>query len=540
MSSTVLSCNLGHDGAAVFLREGVLEFSIEREKNSFPRFSRISVDLIYEALELAQTMPDVFAIGGWHTGVRRGRSDGYHGIEDKVAMLTPMDFFGSRILLFQSTHERSHIFCSYGLSPFEQGEPCYVLVWEGEIGSFYEIDENLHVARIGAGLDVPGYKYSFAFELANPAVDFGSYRLDSAGKLMALASYSTHGTCTELEQKTISRIFEEATPPRTDKRIFSDTPYLNCGVTAPKFTELAGKFSDAIFDNYFRFAAKKLTKGYPLLVSGGCGLNCEWNSRWRDSALFRDVFVPPVTNDSGSAIGTAIEAQYKVTGAAKVKWSVYSGLDFVWDRQADDFAEIDFEVKMLAGLLAEGLVLAWVQGRFEIGPRALGNRSLLAAPFDMKMKDRLNWIKHREPYRPVAPVCLEEDAAELFGVSHRSPHMLYLFKTRVSELRAVTHVDGSSRVQTVSPEDNPKLYQLLTAFKCQTGFGVLCNTSLNYPGKGFINQSSDLFHFVRSRGIDGAVVNDRLYVPKTLATAITRTALGTEAQSFSISKKLAT
>ena len=143
--------------------------------------------------------------------------------------------------------------------------------------------------------------------------------------------------------------------------------------------------------------------------------------------------------------------------------------------------------------------------------RALGNRSLLAAPFHGDITKRLNAIKQREWYRPIAPVCLEEDSAFLFGLEHPSPYMLHFQQCAAPELRAVIHFDGSSRVQTVNIEQNPLLHRLLVLFRSRSGFGVLCNTSLNQRGRGFINRSSDLFAFAQRRAIDTVVVGDSLY-----------------------------
>ena len=138
-------------------------------------------------------------------------------------------------------------------------------------------------------------------------------------------------------------------------------------------------------------------------------------------------------------------------------------------------------------MLERGLILGWVNGRYEIGPRALGNRSILAAPFDDATRIRLNEIKQREQFRPIAPVCLEEDAAQWFGCTSASPHMLYTYRASTDALAAVTHVNGTARLQTVTATSNAPLHDLLVAFKQRTGYGVLCNTSLNFSGKGFIN-----------------------------------------------------
>jgi hydroxymethyl cephem carbamoyltransferase len=516
---TVLAFNPGHDGAVAALRNGTLAFSIEAEKNSFPRYMHAGPELFLEALIRVGERPDVIAVSGWDFDEIRGDNE-YFGTSERLTSLRQAGLFGTCCKIYRSTHERSHIFCSYGLSPFEQGKPCYALTWEGEIGTFYEIDESLRIKRLDQVLSAPGYKYAFMFDLADPTRVSGGWRHDAAGKLMALSAYSTHGQQTAEEKSIIRKVLNEIKPPVTPKQPFQESCYLNCGVTDPAFTEMAGKFSDEIFDLFYQYAKRNLTKGHPLLISGGCGLNCEWNSRWRNSEIFEDVFVPPVVNDSGSALGTAIEAQFHVSGHAKIEWDAYRGLDFDMDGRPDDFKKFVLDFDRLANLLKSEEIVAWVQGRYEIGPRALGNRSLLASPFREEMKARLNEIKGRESYRPIAPVCLADDAREHFGADHRpSPYMLYFYKTRTPDLRAVTHVDGSARIQTVALNENPPLHKLLTAFKEHTGFGVLCNTSLNYSGRGFINRSSDLFNYARLRDIGVVVINNELYLNTRLCTS---------------------
>ena len=116
---------------------------------------------------------------------------------------------------------------------------------------------------------------------------------------------------------------------------------------------------------------------------------------------------------------------------------------------------------MIADMLANNLIIGWVNGKYEIGPRALGNRSILAAPFQESTRVRLNEIKQREQFRPIAPVCLEEDAARWFGCDHASPFMLYTHPVRTDALAAVTHVNGTARIQTVSSVANRHLHELL-------------------------------------------------------------------------------
>jgi predicted NodU family carbamoyl transferase len=149
-------------------------------------------------------------------------------------------------------------------------------------------------------------------------------------------------------------------------------PHFNAGVADPEFRNFAGICSDAIFDRFYQFAKANLKKRKPLLIAGGYGLNCDWNSKWKETALFAEVFVPPVANDSGSAIGTAINAQFHFTGNPKIDWNVYSGRYFVtepFDSGPYDVYETNYE--LLADLLANNLILGLVSGKYEIGPRVL-------------------------------------------------------------------------------------------------------------------------------------------------------------------------
>lgn len=516
----ILSFKPGHDGSVALIEDGQLAFLLESEKDSFPRYGHVTPSTLLEASASIGGPPDVVCISGWVKGFHsadRPVGAGYFGWDEASCLVGEDRFFGHPVRTFSSTHERSHLLSAYGMSPIPQGEPCYALIWEGNIGSFYEITPEVKIRRITAVMEDPGNKYQHIFALADSTTspEYGGFRFSNAGKLMALTGFARPGVASQAELELIEFILDQPaillTAPK-DKLLWS--PFYDIGVESQEFKDLAAKHSQAIFDRFYAAAVRELTEGYPLLIAGGCGLNCDWNSQWRACGLFESVFVPPCANDTGSAVGTAIDAQRYFTGDAKVSWSVYSGSSFVGDCDpAGTFESAELDLAHAARLLADGRILAWVQGRCEIGPRALGHRSLLAAPFDPAMHDRLNEIKTREPYRPIAPVCLEEDVGEHFEWNGPSPYMLYFQKVRNARLRAVTHVDGSARVQTVSKANNPRLHSLLCEFKNITGVGVLCNTSLNFSGRGFINRTSDLIEYVRDWRLDGFVLDDRLYVP---------------------------
>lgn len=520
----ILAYNPGHDGAVVQLRDGRLVVSMEAEKNSNYRYSPVSGPDMLTAMGELDSGPDVIAVGGWwprdhHESLHGSRARaGYRGVSETEIIEGRVKFLSRDISYVSSSHERSHLMCAYGLSKLPQGERCYALVWEGEIGAFYHIDGALKITLIGNVLSQPGNRYGLVYGLADPTFpkDGTHARLSDAGKLMALASFATRRTPSNDEKELLEFILEEPFRDLSAYEKVKTVPHLDAGVENPEFRNFAGICSDAIFDVFHRFAKENLEPGLPLLISGGCGLNCDWNSQWVATGLFSEVFVPPVANDSGSALGTAIDAQFRLTGRAKVEWDVYSGLAFrdeaILLEGRYDVAEASYE--QVADWLASGLILGWVNGRSEIGPRALGNRSILAAPFHNETRMRLNEIKRREQFRPIAPVCLREDAETWFGCRNDSPYMLFTYRATTEALAAVTHVNGTARLQTVTDQTNAPLYALLTAFKARTGYGVLCNTSLNFNGRGFINNLRDLDIYAVSHGLDGFVVNGRAHILK--------------------------
>jgi predicted NodU family carbamoyl transferase len=519
----ILAYNPGHDGAIAYLKDAHLLFSIESEKSSNYRYSPMSSADVFNVLGELDEIPDVICTGGWwpreEPALGLNAHVGYRGVMKRDVIVENRRLLGRPVHYFSSSHERSHLLCAFGMSALPKGTPCYALMWEGEIGAFYEIDSELNILLLDDVLNEPGNRYTSIYGLADPTFPKNApfSRFSDAGKLMALASFSNRSKPSAEEKKLMDFLLGA---PHVQLSLYEDlahSPYYNVGVDDPEFRNFAGILSDKIFDIFYQFAKENLKKRMPLIIAGGCGLNCDWNTKWKESGLFPEVFVPPVANDSGSAIGTAIDAQFHYAGNPKIDWNVYSGLCFDMTGSFEiaryDFYETDDEI--IADMLASDLILAWASGKYEIGPRALGNRSIFAAPFLESTRTRLNEIKQREQFRPIAPVCLEEDAARWFGCDHASPYMLYTHRARTDALAAVTHVNKTARLQTVSFETNRSLYNLLVAFKARTGYGVLCNTSLNFNGRGFINKIDDLSSYVIMHNLDGFVVEGRSYILKS-------------------------
>jgi len=521
----ILSYNPGHDGAIAFLQDYRLMFSIESEKDSNYRYSAVSITDVLDAVGQLGDIPDVICMGGWwlrdhHEYIYGSHTNGgYRGLSNTDAIIDKGRLLRGKVDYFSSSHERSHILCAFGMSALPKGTSCYALVWEGEMGAFYEIDPELNITLVADVLNQPGNRYGLLYGLADPAFskDGPFPRASDAGKLMALASFSERSIPSAEEKKLLGFLLDGPYQKLSDYHGLMLAPHLDVGLHDPEFRNFAGIYSDTIFDVFYQFARANLRKGQPLVIAGGCGLNCDWNTKWKETGHFSEVFVPPVANDSGSAIGTAIDAQFRYTGNPKIDWDVYSGLSFRADAPLilDRYDIYKRDHAKVADMLAHDLILGWVNGEYEIGPRALGNRSILAAPFRDGTRVRLNEIKQREQFRPIAPVCLRDDARKWFGCDFESPYMLYTYRSTTGALAAVTHVNGTARLQTVTSTTNTNLFDLLVAFKAHTGYGVLCNTSLNFKSKGFINNMTDLDAYTFEHGLDGFVVEGRAYLLKS-------------------------
>ena len=517
----VLAFKPGHDGAVAAVADGRLVMSLESEKDSFARYTTLTpVTLLELAAHLGEP-PDVVAIGGWNSKVeagaraalhvRGGFGAGYFGTDSVLSR--DSSWFGRPVRYFSSSHERSHIFGAIGMAPRGEHPLQAVLVWEGITGSFYLVDDRFRVVRTIPVLAQPGARFAALFAICDPTFTGGFVRLNDSGKLMALAAFGDAASDDPEVAQVVERLLKLDNLFPVPKEEFRDSPLYNCGVESERAKTAAAVLTERLFRVFADAAVRHLPEGIPLRISGGCGLNCDWNAAWRALGHFSEVFVPPCTNDSGSALGTAIDAYADATGDPYIDWDVYGGLEFVRDTAPDParWRHRPLDEDALAGEIARGAVVAWVQGRWEIGPRALGNRSLLAEPFRRETHDLLNRIKQREPYRPIAPCARVEDLAAVFEEDFEDPHMLYFRRVRDRRLRAVTHVDGSARVQTVSAGSNPAQHALLSAFARRTGVGVLCNTSLNFNGHGFINRMSHLVEYCESRGIKHMVVGRDWY-----------------------------
>ncbi|RJP58845.1 MAG: hypothetical protein C4541_07335 [Candidatus Auribacter fodinae] len=297
---------------------------------------------------------------------------------------------------------------------------------------------------------------------------------------------------------------------------------------------------------------KQLTGSDYLVMAGGVALNCVANGKLLRTRLFRDIWIQPAAGDAGGAVGAVYAAWHLWKGHPRetnckpdAMKGAYLGPEFSGKeirrtanrynapfKYYDDFNMLCADV---AELIAKGNVIGWFQGRMEYGPRALGNRSILGDPRDPQMQKRMNLkIKYREGFRPFAPAVMEEDIAQYFDLDRPSPYMLLvapvlenrrkplpknyesldlldrLYHLR-SDIPAVTHIDYSARVQSVSRNTNERFWNLISAFKKLTGFGLLVNTSFNVRGEPIVCTPDDAYRCFMSTEMDYLVMNGFLF-----------------------------
>lgn len=514
----ILGLKLSHDATIAYAKDGVLQFSIELEKlDDRPRHAHISSIADLHRLERAAidqgVQPeeiDLVAIDGWHNS--RISSLGLNvapycspqfPLDAAAAGTTPLMFFGRYCPVVSRPHITNHITGTYLMSPYAStGEDVGVLVWDGGCAASYWRISRSRLVFVKTVTPLSGFAYGLMglywgpYKVNNP----GTAPLQEAfralpGKLMA---WIGHGTCNVVLLEQLHALYDASFATRLSEITNPTIPSSARGTIDREFFDRAlplthGLEGHDVLATLHDFFLNILVEGMgrdhpqhmPLLFTGGSALNIKWNSALR--TLFGEVWVSPCTNDSGSAIG-AIASELYLKGAS-LQWDVYAGPRIIPPRQRVPGWEVGVcSLNTLADLLVAGHPALLLTDQAEIGPRALGHRSLLLAPQVADGKALLNRLKDREDWRPVAPIVLQEDAPAIFDPGTPDPYMLFDHAMRPEyqdRFPALHHLDHTARIQTVSMATNPTLYMLLLYVKDRTGVGMLCNTSANYKGCGF-------------------------------------------------------
>jgi carbamoyltransferase len=418
-------------------------------------------------------------------------------------------------------HHLSHAASAFLPSPYQKAA-VMVLDGRGEnTGSTYYNGDGTTLNKLG---EVP-LPHSLGLLYEWVASYLGFLHSSDEYKVMALASY---GKPVYLDDfRDMIRVLDNGQYTITNvdlEKRFGPARMRNAAFTGQHF-DIAHSLQAALEETVVKLAnwLYEGTQAENLCMAGGVALNCVMNAVIRDKGPFKNVWVQPASGDAGTALGAAMWIDVQQRNATERTFQmdhVYYGPGFD-DDEIERFLQwtkvpykkIENIERVAAGLLAEDKVIGWYQGRMEFGPRALGSRSILASPIHAEMQSRLNDIKDREDFRPVAPVVLEEDAAQWFENSHQSPFMLFVYKVnddKADKIPAVRHTDGTARVQTVNEQQHPVYHKLLQEFKALTGVPVLVNTSFNTRGEPIVCNPRDAIECFWTSPFDALVINSFL------------------------------
>lgn len=476
-------------------------------------------------------------------------------------------------VMFFPEHHLSHAASAFYPSPFDEaailtldgvGEWATTTIGYGK-GNTIQILKELSFPH-SLGLIYSAFTYYCGFKVNN-----GEY------KLMGLAPYGDSGDkqLTDLKQKILDEIIDV----REDGSFLLNMDYFNyaTGLTMchekrweklfgiprrkpetelnREYMNLALAIQEITEDIVIRLAksARELTSAKYLSMAGGVALNCVANGKLLKSGMFEDIWIQPASGDAGGALGAAYAVCHIVNGRERnvsrrndAMFGAYLGPDFnsadvtriarKYSAQYKMYEQFDRLCNDVAEFLAQGNVVGWFQGRLEYGPRALGNRSIIADPRNSDMQKKLNLkIKYRESFRPFAPSVLEEDIQQYFELDRPSPYMLLvapvnhnrrnplpgekkelsmydiLYHIR-SDIPAVTHVDYSARIHSVNKEINSKFWKLINTFKEKTGYGVIVNTSFNVRGEPIVCNPEDAYICFMRTEMDYLVINNIMFI----------------------------
>jgi carbamoyltransferase len=564
----ILGIHAGHDASASLLKDGELMFASEEERysklkhhNGFPAnaianaltYAGISTDEVdyfafspplklnlksfrYLASESLNLFKNLALTYGAAEAIKFlvGRKK-YH--KSLVSENVNKNFTHNTKKIFFTEHHTAHIASSYLCSGFKES---INISWD-----FHGIAHSSYFGYSENGDIHTKYKiefpHSLGFLYAYITQFLGFTPWNDEGKVMGLSSYGKN-------EYDFSRLISldgyvhKINPsylhfPYFQHNLFVETQNYNYPSELLRFLGAHFKkfeFSDRSANIAHSLQSKieeiclKIVKGLcdefdskNVCIAGGLGLNSKLNGEILASGMIENIFIQPAASDAGLSLGAALEL-YRRLGYKKrfVLRHAYYGDEFSADEIEDAIKNSGFVYERqkdisgtVAELLAKGKIVGWFQGRMELGPRALGNRSILADPRDEKNKDRLNKLKGREYWRPLAPSFLIEDIEGYVEGAYPSPFMTLVFRVKeeqVDEIPAIVHVDNTCRLQTVEKEINPKYWGLINEFKKETGIPCLLNTSMNVAGMPICCTPEDALFTLEKMGHDYLAIGDFL------------------------------
>ena len=559
----------GHDSAAALLINNEIAFAVEEERlnrkkhaGGFPE-TAIRACLDYENLSIddldhvaffwnptiSLSKIPVYLLKFWDKVPTLLREQRSFEVEENLGMLNYLldmyklpkklkETFQAQNTKFKFhflEHHLCHAASAFFPSPFEEsailtidgaGEWATTLLAQGKGNNISKIQT----------VNTP---YSLGAFYQAVSIHLGFKLIEGPGKMMGLASYGKPDGKVYEQMKQLFRLKDNGGFD-FDMSYFSYHYTRKSGVSE-KFTKLFGESkkegkdwsehelevaaaAQHIVEDVVMHMAKhlkKVTKSDNLCMAGGVALNSVTNGIIAKSGLFRDIFIQPAAGDSGTAIGAALLLNHqKLNRPRQIQKTAFLGPEYDNEAclKAIQDAGLPYRVagediySFTAEKLMQNKIIAWFQGRMEFGPRALGNRSILANPMDKDMKDILNKrVKFREAFRPFAAIVTEEDCGTFFDHDYPNPYMLLVYNVREeyrSIMPSLTHVDGTVRIQTVNENENAPMQKLLKTFESISGYPVLINTSFNIKGEPIVCTPQDAVRSFANADMDFLILND--------------------------------
>ena len=527
------------NNAACILVDGQLVAMVEEERlnriKHAPRMAaRLAMEYCLETAGVSLQQVDYVAIG-FDSAARaalgnlRSEENLLAGLNQAAMWLRdgsiyerqlPLENYDRNRVIFVN-HHRAHAASAFFASSFSEAN---ILSLDGSGGS------ESGLLAVGRGTDVEVLKtvsnrgsWGLMYEAITEKLGFR--RHSGEGKVMGLAAYGTP------DPKGLPFVNWDGDIPTIDpvkRKTFVDS--LRARHKDDPITDEHKNLAATLQDTLER-AGRRMTEWMyeqtglrRLCLAGGTALNCSMNGKLAILPWVDEIFVQPAAHDAGTALGAALQVYVDKTGR-RPDWQMdhaYWGPEFTNEQieeallafQDLEYRRSDDIFSETAEMLAQGKIVGWFQGRSEVGPRALGNRSILADPSRPEMKDRVNHqVKHREPWRPFAPSILEEAVGLYVDKLMPSPYMILAFDTkteRQKEIISAIHVDGTCRPQTVSRATNPRYWQLIKCFEEKAGIPVVLNTSFNVDSQPIVNTPQEAIDTFLNCGIDVLAIGDFL------------------------------
>lgn len=566
----ILGIYCGHDANACLIQDGKIIISIEKERITRKKGDRGNADICIEYclnksgfsisdidyVATSRTIP----IGHKRSGnILTGKE--YDNVEQLFSM-HDIELFGHQLKAYSIQHHLGHVANAFFLSTFKEAAVLSIDGWGDFTATMLAQAQENHIDILAK----PLCNLGFVWTAVSTTLGFGARY--NEGKIMGLSAYgepkyykdllnwcggdfdnfriqgkdrSYEKALQEIWHGNIHNLFE-AKEQYHDIRFQDDNSQWHGipifqGVVQkgnPMFKgnrDVASTIQKLTEDIMIYFANKLYdeTQIKNLCIVGGVGLNCVANRKVLDNTPFENIFIPPAPHDGGLSIGLALYLYHVILRGNKrqpIK-NAYTGGNYSDEEIQTAISNKKLFSKQLsettvlqetARLLSQGYIIAWFQDRSEIGPRALGNRSIICDPRIKQMKATLNFkVKHREDFRPFAPSVLSDYTNDFFDLDYLSPFMLLIANVKEekkNDIPAVVHIDNTARLQTVSKKANIKYYRLIEEFFHLTGMPLILNTSFNIAGEPIVETPEDAVNCFCSTQIDYLVINNTL-VSKT-------------------------